>query len=284
MTQGLASEEVFPLGGDLGGFPVSFMIGSRCHLDYYAGIARREGLAAYEAPTPALISCLVRGGAGSVLDIGAHTGLLTLLAAASDAQTTVHAFEPLPKAREALEANVRLNPDFAARVHVHAVALSDHEGEVTFYETINDMGYISTSSSIEISHASSIDHGVFRELRVPACRLDDWAAGHLGTGRLKLIKIDVETHEYAVLAGGMKTITEQRPMIVAEVLPGAITEPHNALLANGYLDFAIKPNALVQLPLVGYYHGAANHLLCPTDRTHEALGLCRRLGLLLEIG
>ncbi len=284
MSQDLASEEVFPLGGDLGGVSVGFMFASQSRLDYYAEIARREGLAAYEAPTPALISCLVRDGRGSVLDIGAHTGLLTLLAAASDAQTTVHAFEPLSKARAALATNVRLNPDLAARVNIHAIALSDHSGEVTFYETINDMGYIPTSSSIEISHASSIDHGVFREVRVPARQLDEWAAEHLGAERLKLIKIDVETHEYAVLAGGMNTIMERRPMIVIEVLPSAITEPHNMLLANGYLDFAIAPNALVQRPLVGYHHGASNHLLCPADRTHEVFGLCRRLGLSLEIG
>ncbi|WP_428484562.1 FkbM family methyltransferase [Rhodopila sp.] len=278
------SEDVFPLGGDLGGCQISFMFGSQSHLDYYAEIARREGLAAYEAPTPALISRLVQGGMGSVLDVGAHTGLLTLLAAASDAQTTVHAFEPLPSARQALEANVRLNPELASRVNIHAIALSDHDGEVTFYETINDMGFISTSSSIEIAHASSIDHGVFRERRVPTIRLDEWAAAHLGTERLKLIKIDVETHEYAVLAGGMKTILQRRPMIVAEVLPTAITEPHNALLAHGYLNFAIAPQALVQLPTVGYCHGAPNHLLCPSDRTHEVFGLCRQVGLRLEVG
>ena len=41
-----------------------------------------------------------------------------------------HAFEPDPVAREALEANLRLNPDLARRVVVHAEAVAAHPGPV----------------------------------------------------------------------------------------------------------------------------------------------------------
>jgi FkbM family methyltransferase len=167
---------------------------------------------------------------------------------------------------------------------VHQVALSDRDGEVTFYETVNDMGFLSSSSSLELTHVKSIDHGVFREQRLQARRLDDWAAENLGATRLKLIKIDVETHENAVLLGGMRTITAHRPVLVVEVLPSAVTEAHNTLLGHGYLDFAIGADMLAQLPAVRYFHGAANHLLCPTERVFEVFALCRSLSLRIDVG
>lgn len=279
-----ASEDVFTLGGHLGGTDIQFNYASHGHQDFYAEQVRREGLAAYEAPTPAIIAAIVNDGPGTVLDVGAHTGLLTLLAAAAERSTVVHAFEPLAPIRSALIKNISLNPTLERNIRIHAVALSDTRGEVTFYETVNDKGFFSTSSSIEISHAKGIDKGFFHEQRVVAARLDDWAETDLGPARLKLIKIDVESHEHAVLRGGMKTVLSRRPMIVLEVLPGANTSTHNNLVSQGYVSFAITPDRLVERQVVDYYHGASNHLLCPTDRLQDVFRMARALGIGLAVG
>ena len=283
MVDAATQDDTFPLYATFGGLPVSFRYSSQGDRDYYAEIVRRNGLATYEAPTPAVIAILMRGSSGCFIDVGAHTGLLSLVAAAAAPNSVVHAFEPLLSARRGLHANLKINPALAPRLRIHDVALSDRDGELTFYETINDRGFLSTSSSIEQSHARNIGRGEVRENHVSAVRLDAWAADHLSDRPIRLIKIDVESHEHAVLAGGMGLIAKHRPMIIVEVLPGAETGAHTALLEQGYLNFVIKPNALLQRLHVDYFHGAANHLLCPNERAWEIFTLCRVLWLSLEV-
>jgi hypothetical protein len=53
--------------------------------DHIAALVRACGLANYEAPTTAISAGLIREAPGLVLDIGASTGIFTLLAAAASA-------------------------------------------------------------------------------------------------------------------------------------------------------------------------------------------------------
>jgi hypothetical protein len=121
------------------------------------------------------------------------------------------------------------------------------------------------------------------EQAVMATRLDCWAAANLGTERLKLLKIDVETHEHAVLRGGMKTLLTHRPMIILEVLPSADTGQHNILLEKGYVAFAMMPDSLVHRQSVSFA-GCENYLLCPDERLLDVLRIARSVGLGLRFG
>jgi FkbM family methyltransferase len=262
---------------------VGFAFKARGGLDYIAGRVRQAGLAAYETPTPAVIAALVQGAPGAVLDVGANTGLFTLLAAAAAPPgAEVHAFEPLAHIREALIANIAENPGLAPRIRVHGAALSSSAGTATFYETVNDQGLLTTSSSLEASHARMIGGKCLRR-EVSTVRLDDWAEGNLGTPRIKLMKVDVESHEPAVLAGGVRTIAAHRPMIVLEVLSGS---DHGALNRFRdelrYVDFAMTPAAMRESLGFCHHPGGDNHLLCPEERYHEALRLARENGLAIE--
>jgi hypothetical protein len=79
-------------------------------LDHVAAQVAAHGLASYEAPTPAVSAGLARGGPCVVLDIGASSGLFTLLAAAANPLARICAFEPLAAAQQALDANITCNP------------------------------------------------------------------------------------------------------------------------------------------------------------------------------
>jgi FkbM family methyltransferase len=284
----MANADVFRIELPCPAASVAFAFKARSGLDYIAGRVLQAGLAAYETPTPAVIAALARGAPGAVLDVGANTGLFSLLAAAAataagDAPgTEIHAFEPLMHIRQALLANVEENPRLAPGIRVHGVALSDRTGAAAFYETINDRGLLTTSSSLEASHVRMIG-GECHRREVPTVRLDDWSGENLGGLRIKLMKIDVEAHEPAVLAGGMRTIAAHRPMIVLEVLPGS---DHGALDRFRdelrYVDFAMTPAALRQSLGFRYHPGGDNHLLCPEERCHEALCLARESGLTIE--
>jgi FkbM family methyltransferase len=260
-----------------------FAFKARGGLDYIAGCVRQAGLAAYETPTAAVIAALAQGAPGAVLDVGANTGLYSLLAAAAAPPgAEVHAFEPLAHIREALLANIAENPGLAPRIRVHGVALSSSAGTATFYETVNNRGLLTTSSSLEASHAQMIG-GECHRREISTVRLDDWAEGNLGRLRIKLMKVDVEAHEPAVLAGGMRTIAAHRPMIVLEVLGGS---DHGALDRFRdelrYVDFAMTPAAMRQSLGFRHHPGGDNHLLCPEERCHEALRVARENGLAIE--
>ena len=70
------------------------------------------------------------GGRG-FLDVGANIGSATCLALTHYGATEAWSFEPGPENVQLLRHNVLAN-GFQDRVHVHAVALSDHDGTVTF--------------------------------------------------------------------------------------------------------------------------------------------------------
>ena len=116
--------------------PIRFAFTSGGERDTIAALVHANGLASYESPTPAIFAGLVGEAEGVVLDIGANTGIYTLLAAAASPAVRVCAFEPVAAPRELLRANLACNPDLGApdrrrvpravaRVRHHAVLRDD---------------------------------------------------------------------------------------------------------------------------------------------------------------
>src|ERR1700749_669391 len=112
--------------------PIEFQLSDSGQLDYIAGLVRQHGLSAYEAPMPDLMACLVRMSSGYMLDVGANTGLFTLLAAAANPTIKVCAFEPLDSVCALLRANLALNPRLLDRINVYPLGLSNASGSFDF--------------------------------------------------------------------------------------------------------------------------------------------------------
>lgn len=166
----------------------------------------REGLAGFEPETLAcFLAALDHAGSGAVLDIGANVGVYGLLAAARGTRP-VHAFEPTPRvaaaARELATAN-------GLPVEVVECALGDRIGRASFT--------LSSTSDASNSLASGFRPSVGRiEVRVDT--LSHWCER---TGTVPaVVKIDTETTEPEVIAGGIKALRAFRPWILCEVLPG----------------------------------------------------------------
>lgn len=64
-----------------------------------------SGWKGFEQPLPNLFAACARD-AGTVLDVGANSGLYTLIACAASSTVSVHAFEPLPQAIAGCEATL----------------------------------------------------------------------------------------------------------------------------------------------------------------------------------
>jgi FkbM family methyltransferase len=262
--------------------PIRFAFSSSGERDTIGSLVRASGLASYESPTPAIFAGLVGQAEGVVLDIGANTGIYTLLAAAASPTARVCAFEPVAEVQELLHANLALNPDLASRIVVEGRALSRVCATLPFFETINDRGFVSTSSTLELGHAMQIGDHVRRDIATET--LDGWAA-ESGVGPIRLVKMDVEGHEHAVLDGGRRVMGRHRPFIVAEMLGAAdFSALNRMLLEDGYRDFALAPNAARKCATIRFHPDAWNHLLCPVEKISEIASLCDRLELRLEPG
>lgn len=167
---------------------------------------RRAGLGSYEPSTAAaLLTLCERSDPGFVLyDVGANMGLYSAVAASMFSPRRVHAFEPAPSTAGMAERIVRRN---RLDVTVHRVGISDRAGTADLY-----ISPVSDSSNSLVAGFRETDE----RITVETVTLDDVVAR---TGdRPDIIKIDVETHERAVLDGARATIERDRPAIVIEVL------------------------------------------------------------------
>jgi FkbM family methyltransferase len=145
----------------------------------------------------------------TVLDIGAHHGLYTLLTAKRVGRRgRVIAFEPSPRECRRLAKHVRVNR--CGNVQVEACAVGDQSGEADLFlvDGFRDWGNSLRPPALPEPT---------RQVRVPVRKLDDVLAER-GIERVDFIKLDAEGGELAVLRGAKQLLqTDGRPAILAEV-------------------------------------------------------------------
>lgn len=167
---------------------------------------RRSGLGAYETSTAAamLAVCEQRDPGFVVFDVGANMGLYGALAASMFSPRIVHAFEPAPQSAAVIRKIARRN---RLALEVHEAAVSDHVGTADlFISPVSD----ASNSLVEGFRATD------ERITVPITTIDEVVER---TGdRPDIVKIDVETHERAVLDGARRTVEQHRPAIIVEVL------------------------------------------------------------------
>jgi FkbM family methyltransferase len=261
---------------------------SECHfimddmdgLDHVVTLARKKGLAFYEEPYPAFMSVLLREFRGCFLDVGANTGLYTLMAAAVRPDLIVHAFEPLPPIAEILARNIRLNPAIKSRIVLHRLALSNATGEADFFETINPYGLLTTSSGL--NEAFSRERGETRLHKTATVTMDDWCA-HQDLDDIALIKIDVEGFEREVLQGAQFIVPARRPPIGVELLGNADFAYFSGFLErNNYIDCVLTPGRMTFASTPAFVAEGWNHMFIPEELRGLALHCAGQIRL--EIG
>lgn len=130
-----------------------------------------------------------------VLDLGAHVGYYTLLAAALTGPSgRVFSFEPNPRNARYLRHHVRINR--CRNVEVVEQAVCDHSGEVRFgLGTGSGTGHIAETGAVSVRSVT----------------LDDFCAERAVTP--SVMKIDVEGAERRVLEGAAAALRSARPLI-----------------------------------------------------------------------
>jgi FkbM family methyltransferase len=163
-----------------------------------------------------------------ILDVGANTGVYSLVAGAVNPNATICAFEPLKAVYGQLRFNISLN-NF--KIKAFEIAASNQGGETTFY-TDNEFSY--AGSVNKNHHFENI-----KELKVKCETLDDFIT------RMDilpdLIKIDVERHEPEVIEGFMSHIRKYHPSMLVEVLDERTGQKIRQLLRDSqYLYYSVN--------------------------------------------
>lgn len=168
----------------------------------------------------------------AAIDVGANRGIWTHQMAALCPR--VHAFEPNPKMFAILEA---ARP---ANAVVRQIALSDRAGTASLNVPRSARGFSNQQASLEAKRSVGAEFGV---VEVATARLDDLDLEPCG-----FIKIDVEGHEAAVIAGAVALIARDRPTLLIELeerhtdrsIEGSIADVE----ALGYDAFFFKDGGL----------------------------------------
>jgi FkbM family methyltransferase len=166
------------------------------------------------------------------LDIGANEGFFAhhLLPLAG----SVVAFEPLPQML------ARLRENYAGKMEIHGVILSDHEGQGELRYPAG--GYM--TATIAESNFSAAESGrVIETVVAPMKTLDSFNLSNVG-----FVKIDVEGHEQAVLEGGLNMLKREMPNLMIEIeerhAPGSFDRVSTLLGSIGYSGFYLDRKQL----------------------------------------
>lgn len=180
--------------------------GLRMRLDPRSYVEWEVLFAGYEPEVRELIRRALRPGDVAV-DVGANAGAHTLAMASAGAR--VIACEPNPALRERLRANVELNG--LSSVAVRPYAVTAEPGPVILHVPIDPV-HTGGASLLGGIHEHLRDAQAVEVEGVPL----DVLVRREGVERVKLVKIDVEGAEAAVLAGARQVLARDRPILAFE--------------------------------------------------------------------
>lgn len=161
--------------------------------------------------------------AQTVLDIGANTGTFALAAQAANPSAHIEAFEPVARVFDKLSRNAQIN---GGRIAVNCLALSDHNGSATLFDS-GDAHVYSASLNSEMLG----DAGRRAEHIIPVQTLDSFCSEH-SLSNIGLIKIDTEMHEPEVLAGAQEILERDQPAVLIEILNAELGQKAISLMKD----------------------------------------------------
>lgn len=143
--------------------------------------------AEFEPVLTLVVSRILRPG-DVFVDLGAHEGYFSLLAATSCPAATIHSIEPLPASQALIRSNIASSG--LANVQVHALAIADDDGQRK----------IVAREHTGSSHLTDVDPRATGALPVQAVSLDTFIKS-IGWPNVRFMKIDCEGAELMAFRG-----------------------------------------------------------------------------------
>lgn len=195
-----------------------------------------------------------------IFDIGANTGLYSLVAKTKNAGASVHAFEPFGAVFNKLDNNIKIN---GFDVKTNCLAISNYTGNAVIYTEDENFAYSVTVNKnlwIKDKHAIKMD--------IKTITLKDYIEMNK-IKKIDLIKIDVETHEPEVMEGFAEYFLRFRPILLIEILNDDIANKLNPYFDGALFDFynideRTGVKKVERLSKSDYY----NFLIVPKEKAH----------------
>lgn len=204
--------------------------------------------------------------ANVIVDVGANTGIYSLIAKTLNPSGAVYAFEPVKRTYQCLSKNISAN-NF--NVVLENSALSSIDGELVLYDTDADN---QTSASLNPNKLKNFKNftGNIVEYKIPTVKLDTYIERQ-GINRVDLMKIDVEMHEPEVLEGFKKYMAQHMPDIVIEILSQEIADKVMALINGlGYDIFHLNDKfSMKKYSTISPVNNRWNFLLCKRETSSK---------------
>lgn len=195
-----------------------------------------------------------------IIDIGANTGIYSLVSKSVNPNSHVFAFEPVKRVFEKLLFNNDLNN---YNIHCYELAISNYDGEAIIYDAPTPHIY-SVAVNKNISGLSNTI-----QTKIKTQKLSSFIEREK-IKKIDLIKIDVETHEPEVLEGMEEYLKLFKPTILIEVLNDEVGSKIQEIVKNiDYVYFNIdevnSPKRVFEIKKSDYY----NYLICTLDVAYE---------------
>jgi FkbM family methyltransferase len=208
----------------------------------------------------------------AVVDVGANAGIVTLFAAhLVGAQGSVHAVEPQAAAAGLLRRSAALNGFDHVQVHQLALSDNDHSRELWIPEGNSGMATREPSAGMAA-----------RAVSVAARRAGDFLR-EISPVPPRLLKMDVEGHEAAIIRGAHEYLKTSGPELVLfeeNRRPARAQESIIALEMAGYAVFAIRKTKLrMRLERLGDLSSDAVNDFVAVRHGCDEHGLLTRLGI-----
>jgi FkbM family methyltransferase len=192
----------------------------------------RENLEFWEHNSREIFSLIAKQST-VIFDVGAYTGIYTLISGKANSKAKIYSFEPNPLLFEALKKNVKINRISKRCILVNS-ALSNSTEERFLFQ--NAEFHTSQFSLNEYTKDS-------KKIKVSTIELDIFSEEQ-NLENLDLMKIDAEGFEENIIFGGLKTLAKFHPIILMEALTDKELNIQKELLKDiGYTSlFRIKGN------------------------------------------
>lgn len=148
-----------------------------------------------------------------IVDLGANTGVYSILAARVNPEASIYAFEPYRANMARLIKNCELNG--LNNVHFHQKAVGNVNDTIEF--TVPGDDRITDVASVNENFSKYFYASVeWKKDKVEQLSIDDFARNELFGNKIDLIKIDVESYEMQVFEGMNSVLTNDQPDILFE--------------------------------------------------------------------
>jgi FkbM family methyltransferase len=147
----------------------------------------------------------------TILDIGAHTGLFSVLASTVNPKASIYAFEPYYVNADRFKKNIAINK--IQNVQLLEAAMGESEGETNLAIPQNRISTFVSSLSKDFSESMYPDLA-WENIPVKMMTIDTFA--NTISKPIDLIKCDVETFEMTVFKGAKNTIENHQPTFFFE--------------------------------------------------------------------